>query len=221
MKSRIPSVLLTFSLMTSLASAVQVSQPSDDAWPLYAKAIQRVQEGYQKGINSPAASSLVYPEYPPYPQEWTNLENEAYKFNAPARALAREARSRSKTNWPTPPPVNGKPDFTYLNGCRALANDVADAALEQHLRGDETAAIESVRDLLHLADLLEAGKSTSIIRQLVAVGIRMIAVQRLEIITSDVALTKDPADTKRLQIASAKELIRQLFRAGEIGRAHV
>jgi hypothetical protein len=144
------------------------------------------------------------------------MEKATYDFNAPARAQAREARSRNKANWPAEMAAGGKPDYAYLNGCRALANEIADAAIEEHLRGDDAAAVESVRDLLHMADLLDREMPSSMIRPLVALGIQMIAVNRLEIITAaDVALTTDPADSKRVQVGTAKELMRQLFDVGD------
>ena len=160
---------------------------------------------------SPAASSLEYADYPPYPDEWHRLETASYNFNAPARALAREARSRTTAHWPALQRPGAKLDLSYLNGCRALANEVGDAVIEEHLRGDDAAAVESVRDLLHLADLLDEPVPQSLVQPLVSLGIRMIATNRLERITADVALTSDPADAKKLQITTAKELIRQLF----------
>lgn len=203
--------LLVLNLLASVACAAPASQRSDDAWPLYSRAIQRVEEGYRANIMSPAASSLEY-DGPPYPKEWHALEDASYSFNAPAHALVREARSFNKANWPSAP-VGGKEDFRYLNGCRAVANEVADAAVQEHLKGDDAAAVESVRDLLHLADLLDGAPAPSIIRPIVATGVRMIAIDRLEIITADLSLTNDSTDSKKLKIASVEELIRQLFNA--------
>ena len=211
-----PIVVFSFalSLLTSLICAAQPSsKPSEEgAWPLYAKAAQRVHEGDLAKIESPSSSNLVYAGYPPFPPEWHRMEKASYAFNASARALVREARSRETANWPAQP-AGGKFDFAYLSPCRALANEVGDAALFEHLQGDDAAAVESIRDLLHLADLLDAGTPPFIILHLVAVGIRALAVDRLVIITSDASLTEDPADLKRLQVRIAKELIRQLFDA--------
>src|SRR5690349_17501322 len=128
MRTRTIAFLLCSGLLASLACAADAPQSSDDAWPLYAKAAQRVQQGYREGVMSPAASSLVYPGYPPYPAEWKTMEKASYDFNAPARALVRQARSMNKADWPAPPPPGGKLDVSYLNGCRALANEVGDAA---------------------------------------------------------------------------------------------
>lgn len=210
MRSCFTVVLLLLAVMTSPARGIQSSRPSEDAWPLYSKAIDRVNEGYRKGIMSPAASPVAYPGYPPYSAQWKTLEKATYEFNAPARALAREARSLNKADWPARVTAAGKLDLSYLNGCRALANEIADAVIEEHLRGDDAAAVESVRDLLHLADLLDAN-SSALVQPLVALGVRMVAVNRLEIITADVTLTNKPADSKGLQTSTVKDLIRQLF----------
>lgn len=54
------------------------------------------------------------------------------------------------------------------------------------------------------------------IQSMVALGVRMIAMNRLEVITSDVALTQDPVDYQKLQVGIAKELIHQLFDVKDI-----
>lgn len=211
MRCRSIAFSLFLSLLSCLASAAQSSQPSQDAWPLYSQAIQRIAEGDRANTYSPAASPLVYEDYPPYPAEWNRMETASYAFNAPARALVREARSRTMANWPVLHVEGGKLDMSYLNGCRNLANEVGDAALFQHVQGDDAAAIESVRDVMHLADLLDGPTNTALVQPLVALGVRLIAANRLEVITSDVALTSDPAEAKKLQISTAKALIGQLF----------
>lgn len=208
--------LLTSSIPAAPAALTPDSRPSADAWPLYQRAIARVLDGHAAGIYSPAESVLMYAEYPPYPPRWHELENAAYKFNAPAFAMVREARSRDVANWPAlQRDAAGKIDMSYLNGCRALANEVADAAMQEHLQGDDAAAIKRFKDLLHLADLLDAPKDPKIIRSLVAIGVRAVAMSRLEVIIADVALTTDPADKKKLQVAAATDLIRQVFNVND------
>jgi hypothetical protein len=208
------AILVSFALglLPSLTwAAAPTSRPSDDAWPLYARAIQRVAEGDRANIMSPAASPLDYPEYPPYSAEWHRLESASYAFNAPARALVHEARSRNSATLPSALNADGTITDRSLFDCRSLANELGDAALEQHLQGDDASAIESLRDLLHLCDLLERPAPSSIVQALLTHGIRMLAVNRLEIITAEVSLTDDRSDPKPLQIATAKELIRRLF----------
>ena len=179
--------------------AEPTSKPADDAWPLYSKAAERVEEGYRAKIMSPTASNLDYQNFPPFPPEWYKYEKETYAFNAPARALLREARSRSVAHWPViGEGVDAK--LPYLDGCRALANEVADAALYEHLQGNDAAAIETVRDELHLAELLDAPPPPWMVVSFVAIGIQMSAITRLEIITAEVSLTEDATDSKRLQV---------------------
>lgn len=205
------AISLFLILLPSATFAAPASQPSQDAWPLYSQAIERIAQGDKAKIWSPAASPLMYADYPPYPAEWTRLETASYAFNAPARALVREARSRTVANWPALHLQGGKLDVTYLHGCRNLTNELGDAALFQHLHGDDAEAIESLRDVMHLADLLDGPKTTTMVEPLVAVGVRMVAANRLDVITSDVALTNDPADAKKLQVSTAKALIGLLY----------
>ena len=103
MRTRTIAFLLCSGLLASLACAADAPQSSDDAWPLYAKAAQRVQQGYREGVMSPAASSLVYPGYPPYPPEWKTMEKASYEFNAPARALYEGAGFRLTGEEPAGP----------------------------------------------------------------------------------------------------------------------
>lgn len=212
---------LIASIPAAAAAPSPASQPSADAWPLYQRAIARVVDGHTAGIYSPAESVLIYAEYPPYPPQWHQLENSAYEFNATAFAKARAARSRDIANWPAlQRDAAGRIDMSYINGCRALANEVADAALQEHLRGDDAAAIERFKDLLHLADLLDGPRDPKIIRSLVAIGVRAVAMSRMEVIIADVALTTDPADKKELQVATATDLIRQVFNVNDAAQRY-
>ncbi|HEX5245061.1 MAG TPA: sigma-70 family RNA polymerase sigma factor [Tepidisphaeraceae bacterium] len=196
---------------TAMSATAYVADDGKSAWPLYSQAIQRIAEGDKANIYGPAASPLAFGDHPPYPARWNRLETTSFAFNASARALVRETRARTVANWPALHLQGGKLDMSYLNGCRNVANELGDAALFEHLHGDDAEAIETVRDVMHLADLLDSPANTAIIQPLVAVGVRMVAANRVEVITSDVALTDDPADAKKLQISTAKTLIRELF----------
>jgi hypothetical protein len=136
------------------------------------------------------------------------MEKADYAANAEARAMAHQARSIDNANWPIFVP--GHVNVYYLNDCRNLSNDLADAALYEHLQGNDAAAIETLRDQMHLADMLEIQTNQTLVRFLVGIGIRAEIYDRLKVITSGVALTKDPADTKKLQTSVARELITQL-----------
>jgi hypothetical protein len=99
-----------------------------------------------------------------------------------------------------------------LNGCRQVTNIVGDAALYEHLQGDDHEAIELTRDLLHVSDLLRGDDQPGeIVRFLVSVGIQASALYRIETITSAVGLSDDPNDRKALQVRDARSLVRKLL----------
>lgn len=207
-------------LAPMLGTAQPASKPAADAWPLYAKAIEHIKSAYAQHIECPATSNLSdFNDFPPYPPAWHQLERSAFAFNAPARALVRQARACTIAHWPEEI-SGGKLDFRYLNGCRALANDIADAAMYEHLEGNDAAAIESVRDLLHMADLLDASTASPAISLLVAAGFRAISLNRLEASLTEISFTDDPTDAKRLQISVAKDLLRQLLDSKDPNELH-
>jgi hypothetical protein len=187
------------------SASAQATQPTDDAAKLYLQAAKLVDDNSALKITSPASSNLEYHEYQPYPAEWQSMERDDFPANAQARALAHQARSIDHANWP--PRHSPPPNTTYLNGCRALSNELADAALFEHFQGNDAAAIETLRDDWHLADALENQPSKTFVRLLVSVGIRASVCNRLEIITSNIVLTKDPNNTKDLQTSVATQLI--------------
>jgi len=190
------------------SAAAQTTQPGDDAAKLYLHAAKLIRINDTANIMSPASSNLDYASYPPYPAEWQRMEKIDFAANAEARALAHQARSIEQANWP----LLKLPDQSYLNECRNLSNELADAALFQHFQGDDAAAIETLRDQWHLADILEDRSEKKLICLLVSIGIRAQICNRFEIITSKVVLTKDPGDSKDLQSDVARELIEQLFK---------
>ena len=203
--------VLTFLNLLAVGDCVgQVtSKPADDAWPLYSKAAERVEEGNRATIGSPAASNLAYSDFPPFPPLWYKYEKASYPFNASARALMRAARSCKVAHWPETP-AGGKSNVHNIRSCRALAMEISDAALYEHLQGDDAAAIETIRDGLHLADLLEGGPSPLTDYVLVAAGIRQIAMNRLKVIATMMSFTEDATDHRRVQGRSIRQLIRQL-----------
>jgi hypothetical protein len=118
--------------------------------------------------------------------------------------LVRQARTADDAVWP-----KGLP---HLNRSRHLANIVGDAALYQHLQGDDRATVELVRDMLHLSKSLRAKpQPNDLVPLLVSVGIDALNMDRLMTIASSIRLTNDPADTKALQTRDAAELIEQLL----------
>jgi hypothetical protein len=191
------------------AQATAPATQSVDAAPLYQQAAKLIRDNYDAGFVSPAGSNIVYPNYPPFSPEWQTMEKPNFPANAPARALAHQASSTDRADWPT---LKIGTELSYPNGVRAVANEVGDAAVYEHLQGDDFAAIESIRDIWHLADLIEDQPKKYLVCLLVSTGIRALTCDRLEIITSNIALTKDPQDTKDLQIDAARDLISQLLK---------
>src|SRR5213075_3051894 len=69
-----------------------------------------------------------------------------------AAAYLRQARAHERADWGTrmarPAVATMLP---YLNGTRHLANTLGDAAEYAHFRGDDAAALETIRDVRGLA----------------------------------------------------------------------
>ncbi|MGA2439850.1 MAG: hypothetical protein ABSH08_02740 [Tepidisphaeraceae bacterium] len=195
-------------LASTVPAGGQATQPAEDAAKLYLQAAKLVRDNDAANIMSPSASNLEYGEYPPYPAEWQRMEKIDFAANTEARALAHQARSIEHANWP----LLKLPDQGYLNECRNLSNELADAALYQHLQGDDAAAIETLLDQWHLADMLADRSNKKLISLLVSIGVREEICGRFEVITSNVVLTKDPGDSKDLQAGVARELIGQLLK---------
>jgi len=205
-------LLIVAILGVCLQSAVaQTTQPPADAAKLYLQAAKLIDDNYAtKGIECPSSSNDVFRGYPPYPANWQRMEKEDFAATAEARVLAHQARAIAQANWP---PLDVKiAGGSYLNHCRALANDLADAAAFQHDQGDDAAAVETLRDLWHLADLVENQSDKKFINLLVSLGIRSLGAVRYEVVASNVELTKDPGDGKDLQVNLARELIAQLLK---------
>ncbi|MGD0542558.1 MAG: hypothetical protein ABSB33_13680, partial [Tepidisphaeraceae bacterium] len=146
-----------------------------------------------------------YPDYPPFGPEWDRMAQAAWDTNAPVRRLAHQARSSDQANWPDDKTM-------YLNSCRALANDLGDAALYEHLHGNDAGAGETMQDLLHLAAMLrQNSRRGHLVRPLVAGGIDALLATRLLVIASGVELTTDPSNTRDMQVAAARKLIDSLL----------
>lgn len=79
----------------------------------------------------------------------------------------------------------------HLNDARHLANTLGDAALYAHFRGDDAAALEIIRDIRHEAKVL--GHDPFVISHLVAVGIEMLAQDRLQVIAAGLRIAPDGA----------------------------
>jgi hypothetical protein len=143
--------------------------------------------------DSPAASSLTYPSYPPYGAEWEALAEASVAGSAKAFPLARRARAFDRFDWGTrvKRPAVATP-LPHLNDARHMANTVGDAALHAHVNGDDAAALEAVRDVLHLDR--GVGAEPFLVTHLVRVGIESLALSRLQVIAPGMAVAPDGAD---------------------------
>jgi hypothetical protein len=174
---------------------------------------------FYRGVNQmfrldcPASSNLSYPEYPPYGPAWDQMAKAAWVADQAALKRLREARSIQQPNWPdfkldhNAHPGGG----SYLNQMRNVANHAGDAALYQHLQGDDAGAIDTTEDLLVMSDLLDHEPWESQVRLLVGAGIRALTAYKLMVITSDIKLTSDPADHQSVQLDSARHIIQHLL----------
>jgi len=194
------AVVLCGIAVARVAVVADTTQPDENAADLYLRAASLIK------VYSPAETNEVFPNYPPFNEEWRKLTKDAWEQNQPMRELVRQASSVDQVSWPT------AKDSHYLNQLRSIANEVGDAALYAQLQGDHAEAIAGIRDLLHMVNLLEANPPHSrFVRLLVGTGIQGLAAYDLMIIESGIVLTKDSSDTRDLWISDARDLVEQLF----------
>lgn len=200
-----------FKLGTRIARAADASPPSStSAANLYLGATKILRDNDNKNIMCPAASTLGFFDYPPYPREWTAMESADYPANADAREMAHRARALDKVTWPDEKLPNGDFSLKYLNELRNFANELADAALWEELQGDDAKAIETIRDLLHMSRLVRQSRHREALSSLVSIGVDELAMSRLNAIVSRAPLTRNGTETKKLSVSTAKALISEL-----------
>src|SRR2546423_6534539 len=100
---------------------------------------------------------MSYPDYSPFPPRWHKMADRSAEGNQPVFTLMRKARGFHRFDWgirlQTPVNLN----WSYLHGVHHLANLGGDAALHAHVNGDDAAALEYVRDVLHSARAVDTG----------------------------------------------------------------
>lgn len=154
--------------------------------------LRRALGAIRQGVDTPAASTLTYNAFPPYPPEWHRLADAAVEAHGEVFRLARAARARPRADWglPLDRPLSlfDNQHMRDLNRLRHLANLLSDAALHQHVNGDDAVAVEAARDCRHLARAMD--QEPVLLCHLVAVGIDSLATER--ILTIAPGLTVEP-----------------------------
>jgi hypothetical protein len=203
---------LTLAVVTAwalLAMAVSAAPPAappdptaraaDDAAAMYFRAAELIR------AESPCETALRFPAEPPFGEKWEQLAKAAWDANQPVFDLARKARALKMATWLA--------DDNF-NKIRRVQNQLADAALYEHVHGQHAAAVELIRDMLHMADLLEERPSSHLIRVLVAAGVRQVAMNRFAVIAAGTPIVAAKANepTQDLRADIARELIADLLR---------
>ena len=173
---------------TAAAPGVAGQARPTGAGELYLRAAEAI------AVESPASTNMQYPESGPFGPEWQRVARQAFEAGGAARRLARQARAVDAVTWPAGDP--SKLNNSYLNAYRNLANNLGDAALYQHLDGDDAGAFETLRDVLHLAAVVRDRSSgePGFLHKLTAGGIEALVLSRIETITSGVTLIDAPAE---------------------------
>jgi hypothetical protein len=215
---RLAALVIAAAALFAVPLAAQpAAQPApDDAWPLYDKAAKRIREGDKLGKNSPATSSFGFNSYPPFSSRWEKLAKDAYEFNASAFEAVHQAAALKVAHWPVI--HEGKEvRLTYLSDMRNIAGQVGDAAMYDHVHGRDRLALQRVADLLHVADLLDEPSDELIVQFQVAFGIRALVLTRLQVIATELDLTRerqqkdDAGGAQLVPVETVRSLIKQLF----------
>lgn len=170
----------------------------------------------------PSSSSLSFSEQLPYPKEWFDLARRNALANREAADLLHAARMKAAIAWPNPPtaPLDDwmKAGLGSLANFRQLANVTKDIALVQHFSGEESQAIESLRDLEFLGQA--GGHKPFVVAQLVSVGILAMQAHATQVIAAElkVAPAADPQGVA--QRAAVKALIADLLDDAKLRSAY-
>jgi len=138
--------------------------------------------------DSPSNSNLQYQDYPPFPPEWHQKENNSIVVNAKLLNLAHLAAAVNEVDWGE----KSRLPFSLFpySQSRTTANIIGDAILHAHLHGNDASAIERAVDIAKLANTED--KIGSLLARLVAVGIRALMTERLLVISPDLAIDNGP-----------------------------
>jgi len=191
----------------------QTSEPVDDAAKIYSQAAKILRDDDAKNIMSPSSSNEVFTPYPSISDAWITSEKQDYDLHPQVREMVHSAAGLAHATWPARDRTNtDRQQVSFLNECRNLANEIADAAEYQALiLKDQPAGFESAADLLHLAELLRNQPGETLVRLLVAEGIETLDINRLMIMASAATITEKVDDKGGLPLATAKDWIARLL----------
>lgn len=140
-----------------------------------------------ENVMGPGSSSRDFGGYPPFPPEWHKLADAAVAANGAVFPLVRQARVHDAFDWGqriSSPSSSAR--FDHLFPSRELTYLLTDAALREHLRGNDAAALELIRDARHLARAVD--QQPFVVSSLVAMGSEAVALYRLNVIAADLAV---------------------------------
>ena len=145
------------------------------------------------GEDVPASSAYSCPEQLPYPAKWHQMMRNAYPAHAKVYPLVRQAQVVGQGVWEQHVSYPTQ-DMAWM---RELANILGDTALYHHFQGNDQEAVATLQDLYFLADAVD--QQPSFTSKLVGIGIRMLAMHRTMVMTTELRLeSKDnPAGAKR------------------------
>lgn len=168
--------------------------------------------------SGPRNSSLEYGPELPYPQKWFELAEQMMVTHEELLKAVRQARSCPRASWN--PVMSGRPSAWMQSGMgslsevRALSNIVADAALLEHFKGNDAAALEYVRDHIGLADASAA--RPFMVSHMVTTGIRaqtagMVLVISTELRIADARRPSGATNGQEATRQQCKEIIASLL----------
>jgi hypothetical protein len=200
-------LLVPSSLMADLPTTALATAASQDAYPLYEKAAKLLQDHCNLHKRwSPSSSNTTFPAYLPFGDGWLNMEKPVFDADADVHDLIHLASAIDRADWP-----DTSQDTRYLGQCRALANELKDAALYQciYLK-NQPAGFQTLNDSQHMATLLQNQPGLTMVRELVAIGIIGENTWALNIMSSNISITNDPAKLNDLPMSTARQWIARL-----------
>ena len=162
--------------------------PEENGAPLYLEAVQIA--GHTR-IDSPSSSSMSYPDFFPFPPRWHKMADRSAEGNQPIFTLMRKARGYRRFDWGVKFQSPVQFNWTHLSGVHNLANMTGDAALHAHVNGDDAAALEYVRDVMHAGRALDTGPTTVTTHMYTVYSIEGGVLYRLEMIAMRLAVAPE------------------------------